>query len=65
MGCLPRFSTLLLAGLAIACAAPALADSKLFSVKTTTPGLTVDHAFADGRDLPVSGQGGGVTFFRL
>jgi hypothetical protein len=50
---------------AVAVAAPALADSRLFSVKTDTPGLTVDQALVDGKPLAVSGKGGGVTFFRL
>src|SRR2546426_946715 len=44
---------------------PALADSRLFSVRTDKPGATVDQAFAKGQALTVAGKGGGVTFFRM
>jgi len=50
---------------AIAVAAPAMADSRLFSVKADTPGVTVEEALVGGKPLAVSGKGGGVTFFRL
>lgn len=50
---------------AVAAAAPALADSRLFSVKADAPGVTVEQAIVDGKPLAVSGKGGGVTFFRL
>src|SRR6478672_11216913 len=49
----------------LACALPALADSRLFSVRADKPGATVDQAFVDGQALAVAGKGGGVTFFRV
>jgi hypothetical protein len=50
---------------AVVVTAPAMADSRLFSVKTDTPGVTVEEALVGGKPLAVSGKGGGVTFFRL
>ncbi len=51
------------AGLAVPTAARA--DSRIFSVSTDTPGVTVTQAVRDGRALPVVGKSGGATFFRI
>ncbi|MBN9009848.1 MAG: hypothetical protein J0H63_06800, partial [Rhizobiales bacterium] len=51
--------------MSLAALTPALADSRLFSVKADAPGVTVEQALVDGKPLAVSGKGGGVTFFRL
>lgn len=53
------------AAMSLATALPALADSRLFSVKADAPGVTVEQALVNGKPLAVSGKGGGVTFFRL
>ncbi len=41
------------------------ADSRLFSARSGQSGVTVTGASLNGRELPVAGQGGGVTFFRI
>ncbi|MHA1549559.1 MAG: hypothetical protein ACTSYE_11580 [Alphaproteobacteria bacterium] len=43
----------------------AQADSRLFSIQTDIPGLTVTAASQDDRPLAVAGTSGGVTFFRV
>ena len=57
-----------LAGLAFiamlaAGAAGALADTRIFAVKANTPGVTIDKATLDGKELPVVGHGDGVDAF--
>jgi hypothetical protein len=49
----------------LAVATTALADSRLFSVRTDRPDVTIDQASFNGQPLTVSGKGGGVTFFRI
>ena len=41
------------------------ADSRLFSARSTQSGVTVTGATLNGSPLPVAGQGGSVTFFRI
>ncbi len=60
-----RMVSLGLAGLALVTAAPALADSRLFSIQTDIPGLTVTDARQGGTPLAVAGSSGDVTFFRI
>lgn len=43
----------------------AMADSRLFSISTDTPGVTVTSAARNGASLPVAGGDGAVTFFRI
>lgn len=43
----------------------AVADSRLFSARTSQPGITVTEAVHDGETLAIAGQGGGITFFRI
>jgi len=43
----------------------ALADSRLFSISTDTPGITVTAAARNGTPLAVAGGDGAVTFFRV
>jgi hypothetical protein len=45
--------------------AEASAESRLFSVRTTQPGVTIVQATLNGRNLPVAGQNGSATFFRI
>ncbi|HVZ14823.1 MAG TPA: hypothetical protein VG894_10220, partial [Bauldia sp.] len=56
-------------GIAIAVAVlsdgPSSAESRLFSVRTDQPGVSVTEAVRNGKDLPVAGQNGGQTFFRI
>ncbi len=51
--------------LAMAAAGAALADSRLFSVRTDQPGVSVNGAVHNGRALAIAGTGQGVTFFRI
>lgn len=46
-------------------ASGASAESRLFSVRTTQPGVTIVQATLNGRNLPVAGQNGNATFFRI
>ncbi|MEJ0012057.1 MAG: MliC family protein [Bauldia sp.] len=50
-----------------ASAAPwaAHAETRLFTVRTTLPGVTVVEATRNGADLPVAGTNAGATFFRI
>jgi hypothetical protein len=59
------FRMLLLAGLALSAASPALAETRLFSVRTTQPNVTIVAAVRNGQQLPVAGQNAGATFFRI
>lgn len=43
----------------------ASAESRLFSVRTTQPGVTIVQALFNGSQLPVAGQTGDATFFRI
>ena len=54
-----------LAAAAIMAAGGASAESRLFSVRTTMPGVTIVRATFNGHDLSVAGQNGGATFFRI
>ncbi len=56
-----------LAGVAAALllAAPAAADSRIFTVKSSEPGVTIDQAFRNGKELAVVGHGDGTTLFRI
>jgi hypothetical protein len=56
-------ATLAVAGLVTATGASA--ESRLFSVRTTKPGVTIVQASLDHRDLRVAGQTGNATFFRI
>lgn len=49
----------------IAAAAPASAESRLFTVRTDSPEVTIVRAVRNGQDLQVAGQSGGATFFRI
>ena len=64
---MPRLIEILAAGtVAVMLAANAAhADSRLFSARGDEGGVSVTGASLNGRDLPVAGQGGGVTFFRV
>ncbi len=41
------------------------ADSRLFSARSSQSGVTIIGATLNGSQLPVAGQGGSVTFFRI
>lgn len=59
-------SRLLLAVLALlAVASGANAETRLFTARTTLPSVTVVQAQRNGADLPVAGQNGGATYFRI
>lgn len=45
--------------------APAVAETRLFNVRTDSPGVTVVGASREGQPLLVAGQNGDTTFFRL
>jgi hypothetical protein len=49
----------------VALASTASAESRLFSVRTMQPGVTIVQATVNGRNLPVAGQNGSSTFFRI
>ncbi len=57
------------AGIAIAVAVladgPSSAESRLFSVRTDQPGVSITEAVQNGKTLAVAGQNGGQTFFRI
>ena len=57
------------AGIAIAVAVladgPSSAESRLFSVRADQPGVSITEAVRNGKDLPVAGENGGQTFFRI
>jgi hypothetical protein len=62
----PLMSRFLLAPLALlALASAAHAETRLFTARTTIPSVTVVQASRNGADLPVAGQNGGATFFRI
>ncbi|MEX2319323.1 MAG: hypothetical protein WD626_05670, partial [Bauldia sp.] len=46
-------------------AGAASAESRLFTVRTDSPSVTIVRAVHTGVDLPVAGQSGGSTFFRI
>jgi hypothetical protein len=46
-------------------ASAAKADSRLFAARSDKPGITIVGATLNGASLPVAGQGGGVSFFRI
>ncbi|CAN5383597.1 hypothetical protein BH10PSE9_BH10PSE9_23580 [soil metagenome] len=46
-------------------AADAAADSRLFGARSGQAGVVIVAAVANGSQLAVAGQGGGVTFFRI
>ena len=62
-----RLSLLAIAAtLAIAAAqSTALADARIFTAKSSVPGITIDQAFRNGEQLPVVGHGDGTTLFRI
>jgi hypothetical protein len=65
---MPRLSAGSLAILtsALLCAAgAAYGDSRLFAARSDRAGVTIVGATLNGAQLPVAGQGGGVTFFRI
>ena len=67
---MPTSERLFLAGLAFiamlaAGAAASIADTRIFAVKTNAPGVTIDKATLDGKELPVVGHGDGSTLFRI
>ncbi len=64
---MPRFIEILAAGTVavVLLAGVAHADSRLFSARSDQSGVTVTAASLNGKALPVAGQGGGVTFFRV
>lgn len=43
----------------------ALADSRIFTVKASEPGVTIEQAFRNGKELAVVGRGDGNTLFRI
>ncbi|MCR4281944.1 MAG: hypothetical protein NUV72_02800, partial [Bauldia sp.] len=55
----------LIASAVVAAAGAALAESRLFTVRTDAPGVTIVQAVRNGVQLPVAGQSGGATFFRI
>jgi hypothetical protein len=62
-----RLSLLAIAtALALAAAqSPALADARIFTAKSSAPGVTIDQAFRNGDPLAVVGHGDGTTLFRI
>ena len=66
---MPIFDRVLLAVLAMAAlaagTAASSADTRIFAVKTNRPGVTVERAALDGKELPVVGRGDGSTLFRI
>jgi hypothetical protein len=59
-------SRFLLAWLAlVALVSAAHAETRLFTVRTTQPGVTIVQAQRNGADLAVAGQNAGATFFRI
>ena len=56
---------LVLAVLAVATAGTVSAESRLFSVRTSQPNVTIVGAIRNGQQLPVAGQSDGATFFRI
>jgi hypothetical protein len=41
------------------------AESRLFTARSDSPNVTIVRAIYNGADLPVAGQSGGATFFRI
>ena len=63
-----RFHGVVVAGGIVAAAfsgASALADSRIFTVKASEPGVTIEQAFRNGKELAVAGRGDGTTLFRI
>jgi hypothetical protein len=58
-------SAVLAGGFAMLLPAGANADSRIFSVKTSQPGVSIDHAFRDNKELAKVGTGDGATLFRI
>jgi hypothetical protein len=44
---------------------PSSAESRLFSVRTDQSGVSITQASRNGKGLPVAGENGGQTFFRI
>ena len=65
---MPRFHGVVVAAGVIAAAlsvTSAFADSRIFTVKASEPGVTIDQAFRNGKELAVAGRGDGTTLFRI
>jgi len=43
----------------------ALADTRIFTAKASEPGVTIEQALRNGKDLPIVGRGDGTTLFRI
>jgi len=43
----------------------AWADARIFTVKASEPGVTIEQAFRNGKELAVVGRGDGNTLFRI
>lgn len=59
------FWLLVLIAVGLAVAGPAAAESRLFTVRTDAPNVTIVRAVHNGVELPVAGQSAGSTFFRI
>ncbi|HET7716199.1 MAG TPA: hypothetical protein VFK86_11275, partial [Bauldia sp.] len=46
-------------------ATSAIADSRIFTVKASEPGVTIEKAFRNGKELAMVGRGDGSTLFRI
>jgi hypothetical protein len=60
-----RASALALLATSFAVAAPALADTRIFSVETDRPGVTITTVSRNGQPLASSGASGAKTFFTI
>ena len=65
MGRMERFVVSLIALAAADLGGTAFADTEIFSVKTTAPGIAVEKAFQNGEELVLVGHGDGSSLFRI
>ena len=65
MGRMQRFVVSLIALAAAGLGGTAFADTRIFSVKTTAPGIAVEKAFQNGEELALVGHGDGSSLFRI
>ena len=65
---MPRFHGVVvgaLVGAAMLSGHAALADSRIFTARANAPGVVIEQAFRNGRQLAVVGHGDGTTLFRI
>ena len=65
---MPRFHGVVIGaaiGAALLWGHAALADSRIFTARASAPGVVIEEAFRNGKQLTVAGHGDGTTLFRI